>query len=455
VPHGTPRARRLAAPFAVAGLVAAIAAPSGSGLAAEGGEPEAVAPLPGPDIAALTPAAKRGSESASMARVGDSGLSRKLGNLIDQAGSSSGVWVADTERGEIFERRADSARILASNTKLFTTATALDRIGAKERLRTRIVTGAEVDRRGVLRGNLFLVGDGDPALSGRSYARRKGLPGTPLGRLAAQVKKAGVKKVTGRLLADDSIFDGVRGVPDSGGRTSPYIGPLSGLSYNENRGSGGFVSNPETNTAEKLRKGLQNRGIKIGKVSEARAPEELLDGPPLADARSATLTQLVEETNRPSNNFFAEMLLKRLDAADGDQGTTKGGTKETEQFADELGSGVHQVDGSGLTRTNRASPEQVGKLLLGMGEQPAGHAFKHSLPKAGKQGTLAGRMEGTAAEGRCRAKTGTISGVSALSGYCNARGAEMAFSILMNGVDVNRARALQDKMAATIARYKP
>ncbi|HEX6116631.1 MAG TPA: D-alanyl-D-alanine carboxypeptidase [Solirubrobacterales bacterium] len=435
--------------------MAAIALAAGPGLAAEGAEPAGIVPLAGPDLPAETPVPRRGSEAADTTRIGDSGLSRKLANLIDQAGSGSGVWVADTERGEVFERRGDSARILASNTKLFTTATALDRIGAKERLRTRVVTGAEIEQGGVLRGNLFLVGDGDPALSGRSYARRKGIPGTPLGRLAAQVRKAGVKKVTGRLYADDSVFDGVRGVPDSGGRTSPYIGPLSGLSYNENRGGGGFVSNPETNTAEVLRRGLKNRGIKIGKVGEGRARDDLLEAPPLADARSATITQLIEETNRPSNNFFAEMLLKRLDAADGDQGTTKGGTKETERFAEELGSGVHQADGSGLTRTNRASPEQVGKLLVAMGEHPAGHAFKHSLPKAGKQGTLAGRMEGTAAEGRCRAKTGTISGVSALSGYCKARGAEMAFSILMNGVDVNRARSLQDKMAATIARYKP
>jgi D-alanyl-D-alanine carboxypeptidase/D-alanyl-D-alanine-endopeptidase (penicillin-binding protein 4) len=269
------------------------------------------------------------------------------------------------------------------------------------------------------------------------------------------VKKAGVKKVTGHLYADDSVFDGVRGVPDSNGNTSPYIGPLSGLSYNENHGGGGFVSNPETNTAEVLRRGLKNRGIKIGKVAEARAPEALLEEDPLADARSATITQLIAETNKPSNNFFAEMLLKRLDAADGDQGTTKGGTQEVERFADGVGSGVHAADGSGLTRTNRATPEQVGKLLVAMSEGDDSRAFKTSLPKAGKEGTLAGRMDGTAAEGRCRAKTGTISGVSALSGYCRARGAELAFSILMNGVNVDSARSIQDKMAATIARYKP
>jgi D-alanyl-D-alanine carboxypeptidase/D-alanyl-D-alanine-endopeptidase (penicillin-binding protein 4) len=448
--------RRLAGGLALAGLVLSLALPSGPGAAsAGGGQAHTVEPLPGPDIAARTPVARRGSEAAGTSRIGAGGLERKLGNLINQAGSSSGAWVADIDEGTVFAQRANDSRILASNTKLFTTATALDRIGAKERLRTTVVADGEIAGRGVLRGDLYLVGTGDPALSGRSYARRKGIPGTPIGRLAAQVKKAGVKKVTGRLFADDSIFDGVRGVPDSGGHTSPYIGPLSGLSYNENRGGGGFVSNPEVNTAEKLRKGLKNRGIKVGKVGERRAPDAALEEDALADARSATLTNLVEETNKPSNNFFAEMLLKRLDAADGDKGTTRGGAKETERFAESLGSDVHQVDGSGLTRTNRASPEEVGRLLLGMAGHDAGDEFRHSLPMAGREGTLAGRMQGTAAEGRCRAKTGTISGVSALSGYCKARGADTAFSILMNGVDVNRARSIQDRMAATIARYKP
>ena len=444
------RERGLAAVCAV-GLIAAVPASAAP-------DPGAQAPAfsPGPDLAAKTPLARPGSRAARRGGIGRGSLARQVGNLIDQAGSASGVWVADAETGrDVFERRADSSRILASNTKLFTTATALDRLGAKTRLRTTVVTGGELER-GILSGNLFLVGDGDPALAGRSFARRNGFPETPLGPLARQVRRAGVKRVTGDLLADDTIFDRVRGVPDSNGNTSPYIGPLSGLSYNENRSGGsGFVSNPAKRTAEELHDGLRNRGVQVqGKVDIREAPEELLQGPPLADTRSAPLDELVEETNRPSNNFFAETLLKRLDAADGDQGTTKGGTEEVEQFARQLGSGVHAVDGSGLTRSNRASPEQVGKLLLAMREHSAERAFKRSLPKAGKQGTLAGRMRGTAAEGRCRAKTGTISGVSALSGYCRAKGTTMAFSILMNSVNVTSARNLQDRIAALIARYK-
>jgi D-alanyl-D-alanine carboxypeptidase/D-alanyl-D-alanine-endopeptidase (penicillin-binding protein 4) len=72
---------------------------------------------------------------------------------------------------------------------------------------------------------------------------------------------------------------------------------------------------------------------------------------------------------------------------------------------------------------------------------------------AGREGTVRGRMRGTAAEGRCRAKTGTLTGVSALSGYCDMSGRTLVFSILMNGVDVTAARSLQDRIVATIARY--
>jgi serine-type D-Ala-D-Ala carboxypeptidase/endopeptidase (penicillin-binding protein 4) len=433
-------------------LVAGASAPPSAGSESAGQD---LRFKPGPDVAGRTAAPPPGSRLALRGGVGTERLAREVGGLIDRAGASSGVWIGDADSGqEVFDRRAEEDLILASNTKLFTTATALDRLGAKARLRTTVLTGGELED-GVLRGNLFLVGDGDPALAGRSFGRRHGFSETPLGRLGRQVRKAGIKRVTGDLLADDTIFDRVRGVPDSNGRTSPYIGPLSGLSYNENRtGGSGFVANPEKRTAEELHEGLGNRGVQVqGTVEVREAPGELLEAPPLAVTRSAPLAELIEETNRPSNNFFAEMLLKRLDAADGDQGTTKGGTEEVEQFARQLGTDVDAADGSGLTRANTASPEEVGKLLVAMREHAGERAFRRSLPKAGKQGTLARRMNGTAAEGRCRAKTGTISGVSALSGYCQAKAGTMAFSILMNGVNVYAARDLQDRIAALIARY--
>ncbi len=166
VPSGRPRDRRLAAPFAVAGLIAAIAAPAGPGLAAEGGGPEAVAPLPGPDIAARTQAARRGQRGREHAAGRRTGLSRKLGNLIDQAGSGSGVWVADTKQRRGL--RAPRATTRGSSPRTRSSSRPRPRsTGSAPRSACGPAssTDGEVDRRGVLRGNLFLVGDGDPALS--------------------------------------------------------------------------------------------------------------------------------------------------------------------------------------------------------------------------------------------------------------------------------------------------
>ena len=86
--------------------------------------------------------------------------------------------------------------------------------------------------------------------------------------------------------------------------------------------------------------------------------------------------------------------------------------------------------------------------------EPWFDSFYRSLPLAGKAGTLKKRMRGTAASGRCRAKTGTLSGVSALAGYCKTRsGKRAAFALIMNGVNVWTARRIQDRIAAELARY--
>ncbi len=94
------------------------------------------------------------------------------------------------------------------------------------------------------------------------------------------------------------------------------------------------------------------------------------------------------------------------------------------------------MNGSGLSRTNTSPPSQVGKLLTHMAnDNDLDLAFRNSLAVAGRTGTLSQRMRGTAAEGRCSAKTGTIDGVSALSGYCKSRSGLVAFSILMNNIN--------------------
>ncbi|HEX2265591.1 MAG TPA: D-alanyl-D-alanine carboxypeptidase, partial [Solirubrobacterales bacterium] len=175
----------------------------------------------------------------------------------------------------------------------------------------------------------------------------------------------------------------------------------------------------------------------------------------VALVQSPILDRLANLTDVYSNNYFAEMLIKLLGARFGGVGTTAAGANVTEAFSRSHGSVVQAVDGSGLTRSNRASPREVVDLLLGMQEDPAGEEFIQDLALTGQEGTVASRMEGTAAYGRCRTKTGTISGVSNLSGYCfNRSGRVMAFSILMGSVsNLSAAHLAQDRIAGAVAGY--
>jgi serine-type D-Ala-D-Ala carboxypeptidase/endopeptidase (penicillin-binding protein 4) len=415
-----------------------------------------------PDLPGRTPAAVPGTPAATKRALSRDELARELRQQLRQAGGASGAWVADVDapRGErlLF---ADSDRrplVLASNQKLFTTAAILARFGPDRRFSTGVYVRGEV-RGGVLDGNLVLLGAGDPAFGSRSFAARRGLPLTPVRPLARAVDRAGIERVTGRVRADDTIFDRRRGVGATDWGPDPYLSPLSGLSFNSGFAEdGSYAERPELVAARHLHEALKKLGVEVRRgIGRADLGAALLDRiEPLREVRSPELRTLIAATNKPSNNFFAEMLLKRLVATRGDPGSTTDGARALERFADRMGSGLEARDGSGLSYNDRATPRQVGRLLVAMArrEREAG-AFRHSLPVAGEEGTLADRMEGTAAEGVCRAKTGTLTGITTLSGYCRADGHLVAFAILMNDVDVYGARAAQDRMASAIARYEP
>jgi D-alanyl-D-alanine carboxypeptidase/D-alanyl-D-alanine-endopeptidase (penicillin-binding protein 4) len=366
--------------------------------------------------------------------------------------------VVDAETGKtVCARAPGAARPLASNMKLFTTSTALSRFGPEYRIATELLGDGAVDGRGVLHGSLYLRGAGDPALGEPAfYDRFLGGVGTNVFDLAEGLREAGVKTVTGRLYADDSVFDRLRGVADSGYATSPYIGPLSGLDFDSgyrDAGASGFSSEPAKEAAAALAASLRSSGISIrGEVARAMTPAGATT---LAAVRSPTMAQLVQTTDVYSDNFFAEMLIKLLGAHFGGAGTTSAGAGVVERFARAEGTGVHAVDGSGLTRSNRASPRQVVRLLLAMRSGPIGEQFVGDLALTGHTGTVADRTQGTAAYGRCRTKTGTLTGVSNLSGFCfNRDGRTMAFSILMGSVaDLGLAHYEQDLIAAAVASY--
>lgn len=393
------------------------------------------------------------------ASAGASPICDKMRGWLHQGGSASGLLVVEAESGDVVCGAAvNRQRALASNMKLFTTATALARLGPQTRIPTKVFADGRIDAAGTLHGDLYLKGGGDPTLGTPPFIRSylAGM-GTNVYGLKRQVREAGIQRVRGRLYADDTVFDRRRGVADSGYATSVYIGPLSGLAFNAgfagNSSLSGFSSDPAKLAAAKLARSLRRAGIGVpARIGLRRTPR---GAERVGVVRSPTVSQLADLTNVYSNNFFAETLIKLLGARFGRGGSTKAGAAVVRAFARSLGSGVNAVDGSGLTRSNRASPRQVVDLLLGMRDEEAGDEFIQDLPLTGKEGTVDDRTTGTAAYARCRVKTGTISGVSTLSGYCfNRSGRVIAFSILMNGVgSTYTAHLMQDRIAAAVASY--
>jgi D-alanyl-D-alanine carboxypeptidase/D-alanyl-D-alanine-endopeptidase (penicillin-binding protein 4) len=383
----------------------------------------------------------------------DRTLARSLTTQMRAAGPYSGAYVLNaTDRGTLFKWKSDTPRVLASNTKLFTAAATLDSLGPDGTLSTVVLGSGSREPDGTWRGDLYLRGTGDPTFGSASFVRRNYRDGATGEELVDEIEGAGITRVTGRVYGDESRFDSLRGGPYSGFGTSVWVGPLSALSWNRglanDRGSA-FQSNPPAFAAARFDALLESRGVSVrGKPAAGRTPSGATQ---LAAAESPPGEALVRQMMKPSDNFFAEMLVKTLGPT---PGTTRGGTAAAASFAGSLGARVRLADGSGLARGNAASPRAVGHLIDSLMTRSEWPSFDRALPVAGKDGTLHDRMESGPARGRCRAKTGTISGVSTLSGYCKARsGDRLIFSFLMNGVSATGARRLQDRMAQALARY--
>jgi D-alanyl-D-alanine carboxypeptidase/D-alanyl-D-alanine-endopeptidase (penicillin-binding protein 4) len=378
------------------------------------------------------------------------GLGPTLAKLHAKLGRSAGAYVVDAATGEsLYAHRENLALAPASNEKLFVTAAALLRYGPNATLATdvRAAPGAVVDARGVLRGDLYLVGGGDPTLGDDG-----------LRALADDVVAAGITRIDGALVGDESLFDALRGGPDSRFRyDSDLGGALGALSWRHGRTA---VGNPAEAAVRRLGTFLKARGVRYGRRPQTGVlPGNALGAqeadPLLGSLASPDVGQLIADINIPSDNFGAEMLAKGLGAHFGAGGTTASGLAVVRDQLTTLGVHPRLVDGSGLSRANRTTARQVVRLLERMDNMPTASVFEASLPVAGRSGTLRKRMRRTAAAGRCAAKTGTLIGVSALSGTCTTLGGRrVLFSFLENRVCTSCAKKIEDKMVAAIARLR-
>jgi D-alanyl-D-alanine carboxypeptidase/D-alanyl-D-alanine-endopeptidase (penicillin-binding protein 4) len=367
-------------------------------------------------------------------------LRSALAREMRGATPSSGAYVRDLDAGtELFALRADAPRVPASVEKLYTTATALLRMGPDATLDTRAVSTGAVDADGVLRGNLVLVGGGDPFFGDTSAAK-----------LAHAVKAAGVARIDGDVLGDESAFD-LRRSGCCAGYDSDLGGVLSALAYNGGFFRGALQLHAARFAATRFADQLRNAGVRSsGKPAAGTAPATALD---IASVPSMPLRELIRSINVPSNNFAAEMLLKALGAQYRDSGTTRGGAAVVRETITGLGARARVADGSGLSRSDRTSPRDVVTLLERMDEPDVGEAFRSSLAITGRTGTVSRRMRGTAAAARCRVKTGTLRNVSGLAGYCHtAGGRDIAFSLMFNHATPYVEKAREDRIATAIAR---
>lgn len=418
---------------------------------------------------------------------------------------------------------ADELFAVASNNKLFVTAAALHLLGPDYTFRTVAWTPGILERSGVLRGDVIVRGTGDPNLSGRFHPR----PTSIFESWSMGLRRRGVRRIEGRILADDRAFDRQWVHPSwpQDQLSTWYCAPISALSFQDNcidilvrpgkaqglplavsvspltsyvtvRVSGKTASGrtrsalslsrrPGTNevdvegehplggapcreslsvhdpalyTVHVFREVLIENGIEVaGGPAVIDSPSPASEPPGLRLAEfSSNLLETLRVTNKRSQNFYAEQVLKTLGRERRGEGSWPAGLAVLADFLEGLGiprGSYSQVDGCGLARENRFSPTQVVRLLAWMHDKPHGEAFRSTLACGGQDGTLAGRFLRPGLKGRIYSKTGSIRGVSALSGYLyGVTGTAYAFSILFNDFegDGDRLKDLQEAICEQI-----
>jgi D-alanyl-D-alanine carboxypeptidase/D-alanyl-D-alanine-endopeptidase (penicillin-binding protein 4) len=347
-------------------------------------------------------------------------------------GQGTGAIAVDLATGKaVYAHNAGRALLPASNEKLALTYAALVALGPSFRMRTELLGEGHLLDGTVWHGDLILRGYGDPTLD------RAGLL-----ELARRLRATGLRRVTGNLIADESYFDSRRSGP---GWKSYFVpeeaSPLSALSV------GGRSA---LETAKLLREAFRVAGVRVqGRTKLARA-----GGWPLAVRFSPPLPEILREMDVESDNHTAELLLKQLGAVAGAAGSTAAGAAVVRSVLAEHAvplAGVRIADGYGLSSLDRMTPKALVTILQrAWADRDLGPALLGALPAAGRDGTLRHRLRRAPARGNVRAKTGTLTNASALSGYVRGR---YAFAILQNGprLSSGAAHAAQDRFTTVLA----
>jgi D-alanyl-D-alanine carboxypeptidase/D-alanyl-D-alanine-endopeptidase (penicillin-binding protein 4) len=310
----------------------------------------------------------------------------------------------------------------ASLTKLFTTSTSLSVMGGEHKLSTKLFSEDQDFKDGVLDGNLYIKGFGNSVFTD-----------SDLESFVNKLKEKGVKVITGSIVGDDSFFDDVYTREDwiDGERANVKLPPISALVVDRNKSTirkkirkryryiTENAKDPPIFAANKLAEKLRIAEIEVkGKITKGVTPSNVY----LLAEESVKVKDLISLINKNSDNFLAECLFKTLGAeASGVKGNSFFSQQAILKFIKDnniYSVGTEIVDGSGISRSDQATPLAINGLLEKMYfDLVHFDDFNNSLSTAGVDGTLRNRMTGSSAENNFKGKTGTLNGVSSLTGY--------------------------------------
>lgn len=504
-------------------------------------EPNRLQPKHEPGVV-QTSAEKEGAAIASSSS--DAGLAELINQAIDTSNFTSARWgvcVISLDDGRmLYARSADKLFTPASNMKIYTTAVALDQLGADYRWRTSVYAAATADADGTITGDLTLYGRGAPDLTSRAGKDAR----ASLAQIADALYQKGVRQVRGNVIGDESYFRAepwgngwqwndlqwyfgaepsalsiddnevdveIKPATDVG---QPPVARLSseqvglnlssdiatvksgeqltvgihrGLSDNKVHVWGEFpagsrsfgarlsIHDPAQLAATLFIAALKARGITVAgeaRTRNFRTPQNArfnpLQATELTYVLSRPLAEIVRATNKESINLNAELILRTLGRERGAQAPDADPHKTYERGDDESGLAVIQQwlgrvgiatkdlalhDGSGLSRLNLVTPETTVRLLQAASKTATASAFRDSLPVAGVDGTLRGRLR--LYKNHVFAKTGSLTYNNSLSGYlATPEGNNLAFSIMCND-QTGHANSIQliDKIVGILAEY--
>jgi serine-type D-Ala-D-Ala carboxypeptidase/endopeptidase (penicillin-binding protein 4) len=348
-------------------------------------------------------------------------------------GGMLAVAVVTGDGREVVTVRPDRALLPASTQKAVVAAAALEVLGPDHRFTTRVV-GPAPDDDGVIRGDVYLVGSGDPTLATPEYGSwvYPSRPRAPMERLVRQLRRQGVTRIDGRVVGVAPGFDGPTIPPgwkddylwDFNGRHIDGLTVDAGIAVRPTRKGAAdpfklsVAGDPRRRAAAQLVSLLDRRRIGVSDGARPGRGAPPPDAAVLAEIEGPPVADQLRHMMRQSDNHLADTLFRAVGAARGDA-TWPGSAAAIRDVLADLGldtTGLVLADGSGLSRSDRLTARFLARLDAVMTTGPHGRHWANAMAVSGREGTLRHRLHGTVGEGRFLGKTGTLDDVASVVG---------------------------------------